>query len=103
MGTPAGAMAVASLGLVGGAGLYALLTNDLFARIAPTHVSTGGGFCAMAQSLAIIVAMPLVGAAVQAQGNYRRAALYLGLWAIPGAVAWILWRPPAAHPITASV
>ena len=103
MATPAGAMAVASLGLVGGAGLYALLTNDLFARVAPTHVSTGGGFCAMAQSLAIIVAMPLVGASVQAQGNYRRAALYLGLWALPGAAAWILWRPPVAHPAPASV
>lgn len=97
MATPAGAMAVASVGLAGGAGLYALLTNDLFARVSPSHVATGGGLCAMAQSLAIIVAMPLVGASVQARGGYGPAALALGLWALPGALAWVLWRPPAPH------
>ena len=31
--------------------------------------------------------------AIDARGSYDVAAICLGLWAIPGGVVWLLWRP----------
>jgi ACS family hexuronate transporter-like MFS transporter len=92
--SPTAAMAWAAVSSFGGAGLYALLTSDLFGRVHTSQVATAGGLCAMAQSVAIIVAMPLVGASVQAHGDYTRPAIALGLWTLPGAALWLAWRPP---------
>ncbi|MGH7285337.1 MAG: MFS transporter, partial [Polyangiaceae bacterium] len=59
--TPWTATIIASLALAGGGAINARLTADMIARIDPAHVSTAGGLCAAAQSLAYIVASPLVG------------------------------------------
>jgi hypothetical protein len=62
--------------------------------VPPAIVPTAGGTCAAAQSLAHIVALPLVGRSVQTTGRYTVAAVALGLWVVPGCVVWMLWRPP---------
>lgn len=95
--TPAAAMAVASVAMAGGAGLYALLTSDLFARVPEGSISAAGGLCATAQSIAYVIANPLVGASAASSGSYARAAVTLGLWVLPGAAVWLLWKPPPAR------
>ena len=95
--SPAAAMAVASVAMAGGAGLYALLTTDLFSRVPEGSISAAGGLCATAQSIAYVIANPLVGASAAATGSYARATLTLGLWVLPGAAVWLLWKPPPAR------
>ena len=55
---------------------------------------------AAAQSVAHIVAAPLVGRVLDRTHNdYRGVLVVLGAIALPGAVAWALWRtPPVAAP-----
>jgi ACS family hexuronate transporter-like MFS transporter len=91
---PAGAMLVAGVAMAGGGALFALVTADMLARVPPGSVSTAGGITAAAQSLAYIVANPLVGKAVQASGSYTGTLVALGLWVVPGCVAWLAWSPP---------
>ena len=59
--TPALAVAAMCATMIGGGGLYALPMTDLAARVPKAAVATGGGLCAAAQSIAPIVANPLVG------------------------------------------
>jgi MFS transporter, ACS family, hexuronate transporter len=95
--SPPVAVAVLSLAMAGGAGLYALLTTDLFSRVPEASISAAGGLCAAAQSIAYVIANPLIGASAQATHGYRGAVCALGLWLLPGAVAWIVWKPPPAR------
>jgi MFS transporter, ACS family, aldohexuronate transporter len=88
------AVLVAGVALGGGAGCFALLTADMLARVPARLVSTAGGLVAAAQSLAYIVANPLVGASVERHAGYSQILWQLGLWVIPGCAAWIAWRPP---------
>ena len=60
--------------LVGGGGLFALLTGDMLSRALPWRVSTAGGMTAAAQSLAYVVANPLMGAAIPAFAPLLRAS-----------------------------
>jgi MFS transporter, ACS family, hexuronate transporter len=91
--TPWQAMAVMTVASAGGGGLYALCTSDLLSRMAPHSVAFAGGILAGAQSLALIIANPLIGAAVDSQHDYRMVALVIGGWAFPGSLIWIAWRP----------
>ena len=93
-GDPWTAVVVAGVAMAGGGGLFALLTADMLMRVSPGVVSSAGGITAAAQSLAYIVANPLVGASVQRTGSYTTMVIALSLWAVPGCVAWLLWRPP---------
>jgi NADH:ubiquinone oxidoreductase subunit H len=77
--------------LAGGGGIFALLTADMLARVSPSVVSTAGGLTAAAQSLAYIVANPLVGRAVDATHSYAAVLLVLGLLVPPAVIAWALW------------
>ena len=88
---PWSAVLVASVAGAGGGGLYALLTADMLGRVAPSRVSIAGGLCAAAQSLAYVVANPLVGASVDRTGRYTVALIALGAVVAPGAVAWMAW------------
>jgi MFS transporter, ACS family, hexuronate transporter len=88
---PWAAVLIASVAGAGGGGLYALLTADMLGRVAPSRVSIAGGLCAAAQSLAYVVANPLVGASVDRTGRYTVALIALGAVVAPGAVAWMLW------------
>jgi hypothetical protein len=93
-GTPWGSIAICSVALAGGGGLFALLTSDMLARVPPSAVSLAGGCTAAAQSLAYIVANPLIGRTVQRTGSYSTVLTALAIWTIPGCLAWLLWKPP---------
>jgi ACS family hexuronate transporter-like MFS transporter len=95
-GGPWSAIVVAGIAMAGGGGLFALLTADMLMRVSPRVVSSAGGISAAAQSLAYIVANPLVGASVQRTGSYTTMIVALSLWVLPGCVAWLVWRPPPA-------
>ncbi|MEO8875763.1 MAG: hypothetical protein ABI461_09270, partial [Polyangiaceae bacterium] len=87
------AVFIASASLAGGGALFARLTADMIARVDAAHVSTAGGITAAAQSLAYVIANPLVGHSVDATGGYSRAAFTIGCLALPGALVWVLWSP----------
>ena len=85
------AMALTSSCLAGGGGIFALLTADMLARVHPTQVSAAGGLTAAAQSLAYIVASPLVGRAVDHTHSYAVVLVVLGALVPPAMLAWALW------------
>jgi len=84
-------MAVLSVSLAGGGAIYTLTTSDMLSRI---PVSFAGGILAGAQSLAAIIMHPLIGASVDATGNYDAVGIALGACVIPGGIVWLAWRPP---------
>jgi predicted MFS family arabinose efflux permease len=92
-GTPWQAMAIIGMAFAGGAAVYTITTADVLGRMPPECVSSAGGLIAGAQSLALIIANPLVGRAVEHYGNYDVVALVAGAWVIPGALVWLVWRP----------
>jgi predicted MFS family arabinose efflux permease len=92
--TPWQAMGITAMALAGGGGLFAMLTHDMLARVSPAAISLAGGCTAAAQSLAYVVANPLIGRAVERSGSYRMVFFTLAAWAIPGCVAWLSWPPP---------
>ncbi len=82
---------VASASMAGGGALFALLTGDMLSRVEPSRVSRAGGLSAAAQSLAYVIASPIVGKVVDSTHTYDRVLLGLGAMVVPGAVAWIAW------------
>jgi len=96
--SPALANALAATSLAGGGGLYALLTSDMLKRVHPTQVSTAGGLTAAAQSLAFIVAGPLIGRVYDRTHSYAGLLVGLGAIVVPMAAVWCLWpvRAPAS-------
>lgn len=94
-GTPWTSIAVLAMSAAGGGAMYALITSDLLGRMPAGSLSFASGILAGAQSVALFIVNPLIGRAVDRLGSYDAAATVLGLWAIPGAAIWILWRPPA--------
>jgi MFS transporter, ACS family, hexuronate transporter len=91
--TPWQSMLVIGVSMAGGGALYTLCTADLLSRIHPDAVSFTGGVVAGAQSLAMIIMNPLIGRAVDRLHDYGAVALTLGIWALPGSLIWIAWRP----------
>jgi MFS family permease len=87
-------VAIVAVSLVGGGAIYTLVTTDLLARMPPETISFAGGILTGAQSLALIVASPLIGRSVDAYQSFDTAAIALGAIAIPGAVIWLAWRTP---------
>jgi ACS family hexuronate transporter-like MFS transporter len=96
------ATVIGGVSMAGGAGLFALLTADMMARIDPAYVSRAGGLTAAAQSLAYVIAGPLVGGAVDRTHSYDGVTRALGLLAIPGALAWMFWPRVAPRRTTTS-
>ena len=72
--------------------LFALLTHDMLSRVPRETVAMAGGITAAAQSLAYIVANPLIGRSVQRSGSYTATLVMLGAWLVPGTVAWLTLR-----------
>lgn len=91
--TPWEGTALIATAMIGGGAVYTLVTADLLSRMPKESVSFAGGILAGAQSLALIVMNPLVGDAVDRYQSYDQVTTAIGLWAIPGAVVWLLWRP----------
>jgi ACS family hexuronate transporter-like MFS transporter len=94
--TTAHVVAVMCVTMIGGGGLYALPMADVAARVPPGVVATAGGILAAAQSIAHIVANPLIGRSVEATGSYALITLALTLWVVPGCAGWLLWKAPPA-------
>jgi ACS family hexuronate transporter-like MFS transporter len=90
-GSAWGATLVASACLAGGGAMFALLTADMLARVDPSRTSAAGGLTASAQSLAYVIASPLVGRVVKATHSYDHILMVLGALVLPGALAWALW------------
>ena len=88
--TPWQAVAIAAVANFGGGALYTLATSDLLARLPASIVSYAGGTLAGAQSLAHIIAMPLVGRAVDRWHGYDVVTVLLGAWVVPGSIAWLV-------------
>jgi ACS family hexuronate transporter-like MFS transporter len=88
---------IIAIAVAGSGGLYSMCTSDLLARMPPECVSTAGGIVAGAQSIALIALGPIVGAIVGHYGHYDGVAVGVGLWALPGSLIWIFWKPPAKY------
>lgn len=84
---------LASLSLAGGGGLFSLATAEMMARVPPSRISAAGGITAAAQSLAYIIANPLIGRSVDATKSYAPIFLVLTAWVLPGTIGWLLWKP----------
>ena len=91
--TPLTAMLVAGVALIGGGGMFAILSSDMLARVPGRLVSTASGLTAAAQSLSYIVANPLVGRSVDHWQSFSPALIGLALWVVPGALFWIAVDP----------
>jgi predicted MFS family arabinose efflux permease len=89
--SPAVAMAVFGAAAAGGGGIYVLATADMLSRVPLGKTSTAGGMTAAAQSLAHIIASPLVGMAVDRTHSYQAVLVALGLVVVPTSVAFVLW------------
>lgn len=92
--SPTSAMITGGFAMAGGGGLFALLTSDMLARVPKSVVSSAGGITAAAQSLAYIVANPLIGRSVERHGTYTPVLLQLALFIAPFSLLWLVWRPP---------
>jgi MFS transporter, ACS family, aldohexuronate transporter len=91
--TPWDGMTIIGIAMAGGGGVYTLVTADLLGRMPVERISLAGGILAGAQSLALIISPPLIGASVDATASFDSAAITLGVWVVPGAIAWLAWRP----------
>jgi ACS family hexuronate transporter-like MFS transporter len=96
--TPWAAMSFMGLSMAGGGIVYTLATADLLSRVPPNAVSFAGGTIACAQSVAIIIANPLIGLSVDRSGSYDVAIYALAAWVLPGGLAWLLLRPRPTEP-----
>jgi predicted MFS family arabinose efflux permease len=84
-------IAICGASMAGGGALYALAAGDLFRRIGLARAGASGGLAAAAQSLAHIVAAPLVGLALDRSHSYDHVVLVLGSLAVPGALVFVAW------------
>jgi ACS family hexuronate transporter-like MFS transporter len=84
-------IALCATSMAGGGALYALAAGDLFKRIGLRRAGASGGMAAAAQSLAHIVAAPLVGRVLDRTHTYHDVLLVLGAMAVPGALVFVLW------------
>lgn len=89
--SPAAAMALFGAAAAGGGGIYVIATADMLSRVPIGRTSAAGGITAAAQSLAHIVASPLVGMAVDRTHSYDVSLVALGLVVVPTSVVFVLW------------
>lgn len=95
--TPWESMLLGGVGMAGGGGVFAMISADYLGRVHPSLVSTASGMGAAAQSMTYIVFAPILGKLIEASGGYVTPYLVLGVWMIPGCVAWLLWKPPPPY------
>jgi len=97
--SPAVAIALFGAAACGGGGVYVLVTADMLARVPLERTSAVAGMTAAAQSVAHIVAGPLVGMAIDRTHDgqsYGAALVGLGVAVVPTSLAFVLWpRVPA--------
>jgi ACS family hexuronate transporter-like MFS transporter len=88
---PTIAVLLGGVSMAGGGGCYVIATADMLARTHRAKTGQAGGFCASSQSLAQIIASPLIGLAVDRTNSFTGVLVVLGLLVLPGALAWIAW------------
>jgi ACS family hexuronate transporter-like MFS transporter len=98
---PGAGIALCAVSMAGGGALYALAAADLFRRIGLQRAGVSGGLAAAAQSLAHIIAAPIVGLVLDRTHTYHDVLIALGSLSVPGALAWIMW-PVRDAPETAA-
>jgi ACS family hexuronate transporter-like MFS transporter len=91
--SPWQAIAVMSVAQLGSGALRTLVTADLLVRIPRHAIAFAGGTLACAQSIAYIVAGPLIGSAHDHHVAYPTIAVVIAAWLVPGSLVWIAWRP----------
>ena len=91
MRSPWAAVLTASISAFGAAGIYTLVTTDVLDRVPPSRASRVGGLCAAAQSIAYVVAGPLVGFAIDVTHGYTAALVGLGVFTVPTCLAFAFW------------
>lgn len=85
------AIALFAMSAAGGGGIYVLVTADMLSRVPIDKTSSAGGMTAAAQSLAHIVAAPLLGRAIDRTHGYSEVLVALGLLVLPTTLAFVLW------------
>jgi ACS family hexuronate transporter-like MFS transporter len=89
--SPTVAIWIFGVAACGGGGIYVLATADMLSRVPLRSTSSAGGMTAAAQSLAHVVASPLVGMAIDRTHGYGIVLVGLGLAVIPTSIAFALW------------
>lgn len=93
-GAPSETTWVIGVALAGGGAVYTLCTADMLGRVPPSQIAAAGSITAAAQSIALIIAFPVVGRVLDAtHGDYLRVGIGLAAWSVPGVVLWLLWDP----------
>ena len=90
-GSPEAAIALFAASACGGGGLYVLVTTDMLSRVRVERTSAAGGMTAAAQSLAHVVASPLVGWTIDRTHGHDTAVIGLGLVVVPATLAFLAW------------
>jgi ACS family hexuronate transporter-like MFS transporter len=88
---PGEAMVICGISAAGGGGIYVLVTSAMIAGVPLDKTSSAGGMTAAAQSLAHIIASPLVGLAIDRTHSYDVALIALGAIVVPTAGVCALW------------
>jgi ACS family hexuronate transporter-like MFS transporter len=89
--SPAVAIALFAAAACGAGGIYVLVTADMLRRVPVDKTSSAGGMTAAAQSLAHVVASPLLGMSIDRTHSYTTALVVLGLVVLPTSIAFLLW------------
>lgn len=95
--TPWESMIIAGIGMAGGGGVFAMISVDYLGRVHPSLVSTASGMGAAAQSMTYILFAPILGKLIAISGGYVTPYVTLGVWMIPGCIAWLVWKPPPPY------
>lgn len=85
------AVGLLALSAAGGGGIYVLVTADMLGRVPAARASSASGMTAAAQSLAYVIAGPLVGRVVDRSHGYDAALIALGVVVLPTTLAFALW------------
>jgi len=77
--------------MAGVGAVSAINAATLVSRIPKSMVAVTTGISAAAQSATYIVASAAIGRVVSGSGGYDVALISLTVWAIPGALIWLVW------------
>jgi MFS transporter, ACS family, hexuronate transporter len=86
------AIAICGAAMAGGGGLFAILSAEMITKVGPGLAASAGGITAAAQSLAYIVAGPLIGRGAERFDSFDVVGVSLAIWMLPGAIVWIATR-----------
>jgi ACS family hexuronate transporter-like MFS transporter len=80
------------IAMAGGGAVFALLTTEGLASVKPELTPVAPGVTAAFQSLAYVIANPLLGMGVDHFGSFTVDVIAVSLWVVPGALVWVFWR-----------